>query len=505
LAFSPAAAATLYQSNDLNVRWDNTLRYSAAFRVNSYDAALVSDPNYDDGDRDFAPGIVSNRLDLLSEIDASYNDMGFRVSVAGWYDTIYHQHNANDSPATFNPASVPHNKFTRAVATLNGADLQLGDAFLYDNLTVEGVPVSFKLGRYVLSWGESLFFGENAIAGSQAPQDLNQELELPSGYAKDVFLPVWQTSVAVSVSENVTVSGYYQLQWRKEQIPGVGSYFSYADYLDEGGERYILGPNRYLDRASDIPGRDDGQFGVSVQIGGEDFNYGFYALRFNSKEPQVYFRSYGFAPLPLNGSYQLVYPNGIEVYGASLSTYLGDSTVSGEISFRKNMPLVSQPINVGLGQQADGSDHPLYPIGNTLHGQISSTTTFGSSPFWRRATLNVEVAANERLHVSKNASALDPSRDPFALSFQATFAPQEFELLPALDISVPMGFGYGLVGRSSVISTQNSGAGNLEFGLSATYRTNWQGSLTFTHFIGGRAQQPLADRDFISLSIQRTL
>ena len=157
-----------------------------------------------------------------------------------------------------------------------------------------------------------------------------------------------------------------------------------------------------------------------------------------------------------------------------------------------------------MDQQADGDDHPLYPIGDTLHGQVSSTTTFGRYLFWRRATLNVEVAANERLDISKNATALDPTRDPFALSLQATFAPQEFEVLPALDISLPIGFGYGIVGRSSVDSTQNAGAGNLEFGISATYRTNWQGSLSFTHFIGAPAHQPLADRDFVSLGIQRT-
>jgi len=301
------------------------------------------------------------------------------------------------------------------------------------------------------------------------------------------------------------VSAYYQLQWRKDQIPGAGSYFSYADFLDDGGERYILGPHHYLNRASDIPGRESGQFGVALQIGGEDFNYGFYALRFNSKEPEVYFRNYGPSePLPLNGSYQLVYPNGIEAYGASLSSYLGDSAVAGEISFREHMPLVSQFINVAPGQQADGSDHPLYPIGDTLHGQVSSTTTFGSNFFWRRATLNVEFAANERLNISKNAAALDPTRDPFALSLQATFAPQEFEVLPALDLRLPIGFGYGIVGRSSVDSTQNSGAGNLEFGVSATYRASWQGNLNFTHFIGRPASQPLADRDFVSLSIQRT-
>jgi hypothetical protein len=50
----------------------------------------------------------------------------------------------------------------------------------------------------------------------------------------------------------------------------------------------------------------------------------------------------------------------------------------------------------------------------------------------------------------------------------------------------------------------NEGAGDLELGVSAKYRTVWEGSLTFTHFFGPENRQPFADRDFISLSVQRT-
>jgi len=34
---------------------------------------------------------------------------------AAWYDPVYRSRNANDSPATFNPASVSHDRFTKAV------------------------------------------------------------------------------------------------------------------------------------------------------------------------------------------------------------------------------------------------------------------------------------------------------------------------------------------------------------------------------------------------------
>ena len=65
-------------------------------------------------------------------------------------------------------------------------------------------------------------------------------------------------------------------------------------------------------------------------------------------------------------------------------------------------------------------------------------------------------------------------------------------MLPALDLSLPIGLGYDLIGRSSVDSSMNYGAGDLEFGVSATYRTVWEGSLTFTHFFGQRIVSPSA-------------
>jgi hypothetical protein len=73
-----------------------------------------------------------------------------------------------------------------------------------------------------------------------------------------------------------------------------------------------------------------------------------------------------------------------------------------------------------------------------------------------------------------------------------------------LDLSLPISFGHGLVGRSSVDSSQDNAAGDLTFGISATYRAVWQGTLSMTRFLGAPTVQPFADRNFISVSIQRT-
>jgi hypothetical protein len=61
-----------------------------------------------------------------------------------------------------------------------------------------------------------------------------------------------------------------------------------------------------------------------------------------------------------------------------------------------------------------------------------------------------------------------------------------------------------LAGSSSSEIYQERGAGDLDVGLTATYRVVWTGSIKFTRFIGSNERQPLGDRDFISFSIERT-
>lgn len=499
---SAAWAADLYHSSDLDVRWDNTLRYTAGFRVEPRDNALLY-PNGDDGDRNFAPGLMSDRLDVLSQFEVTDGDYGLRVSAAGWYDSVYNQRNDNDSAATFNPFSVPHDKFTRAVRVLQGGDIELDDAFVHGNFDLDGTPLTFRAGRYVQVWGESVFFGENSIAGGQAPTDEIQELTQPASYAKALFMPVWQTSATAQLADNVSLSADYQFQWRKDREPGAGSYFSWIDFLDEGGERIILSPGHYLYRGHDQRPPDGGQFGAALNVSGSDVSYGFYALRFDAKEPELYL--YPGRGTHGDGKYQAVYPTNIELYGASLSTYIGDDDVAGEISLRRNEPLASTPLIVPIGGLADNESHPRYALGTALHGQASEHHVFAANALWDRAELNVEVAAEDRLSITRNPAAFDATRDRFAAAIEATFEPEYFEVLPALNVSVPITFGHGVVGQSSTGEFQDFyNSGTVSAGVSATYRSVWQASLNFTHFLGAPSDQFLADRDFVLFTVQRT-
>jgi len=77
---------------DLRLRWDNTVRYNLGVRTEGQDHKIMNNPNYDESDGKFDKGdVVTNRLDLLSELDLSFRDQyGARLSAAAWYDDAYH-------------------------------------------------------------------------------------------------------------------------------------------------------------------------------------------------------------------------------------------------------------------------------------------------------------------------------------------------------------------------------------------------------------------------------
>ena len=538
-AAGPVGAVELVSGNDLTIRWDNTVKYSGAWRLDAATPALITDPNGDLGNRNFPPGLVSNRLDLLSELGIARGHWGAEVSAAAWYDTVYNQLIPIDRalPAAFYPGPV---QFPVPVRDLHGRRVELLNGFVYGTLDVNGAPLTVRVGRHTVLWGESLFFAGNGIAAGQAPIDAIKGAGVPAVRAQEVFMPVAQASAIYQPRADLIFAAYYQFEWRKTRLPGAGSFFSTANFLDAGGYRLYVARDQYLNRRDDVNPSASGQFGVSARFSGAAVDWGLYAVRFHARDPQIYLtpraaggaaaaatversQAYGYTPgivgaisgpsslggypfgagLPPGGvgTYQLVYPKGIEAYGASFSTYVGDSSVAGEVSVRRNMPFVGSALIVRPGMAAQPI---LYPRGESLHAQVSMNTTLSPGSLWRIADLSAEIAANHRLHIGLNPQALDLGRTRFAASLRVLFEPRYFSVLPGLDLSLPVSFGHGLVGRSSVDSSQDRGAGDLTFGVSATYRATWRGTLSMNRFLGSATVQPFTDRSYISVSLQRT-
>lgn len=520
--------------SDLKLRFDNTVKYSTAFRMKGVDNEVAgpnasnANPNLDDGDRNFHRGMISNRVDLLSEFDLRYQDVGARVSAAAWYDSVYNRSNANNSPVTANSISVPNDQFTSASRKLQGGKAEVLDAFVFGKLTPADTILNLRAGRFTQLYGESVFFGGNGIAAAQTPPDIVKLLSVPNSQFKEILMPVGQVSAQWQLTPQLSVGSYYQYEWRKARLPAAGSFFSFSDFVDAGGERVLAGaplmpgggPAAFF-RGEDLSARNSGQGGAQIKFKLADTEYGLYAARFHDKFPQFYFRPGVGGVNPSTGrigDYVLVYGQDIQAYGASFSTVVSETNVAGEVSIRRNMPLTATGgVVVDPTGTGDGRNNPLYPVGNTFHAQLSAITVLPANPLWQGASLIGEVAFNRRLSVTKNASQLDPNttRDASALRF--IFQPEYFQVLPGLDIQVPVGVGYGLSGNSSIngVGLPPRRTGDISFGVKGTYQKVWNGSLTCSHFFGkgggivnGQGQlsgnQVYKDRDFIALSIQRT-
>lgn len=501
---------------EVRASWENTLKYSTAFRVTGQDDDVsngpAGNPNTDDGDRNFDKGLISNRLDLLSEFNIRYRNVGARISGAAWYDDVYNRSNDNDSAATANALSVTHDEFTMDTEKLHGRDAELLDAFVYGSTSLGSSHISGRLGQFTEIYGESLFFGANGIAAAQGPVDLIKLQSVPGSQFKEILRPVPQLSGSLNLSNGINIGAYYQFGWEKTRLPASGSYFSNGDFAGEGAETVNIGFP--LTHASDLDARDSGQFGAQIKFSYNDWDFGLYAAKYHDKTPQFYWQP---AFAGGDNTFKAVYAEDIKTYGASFSTLVGEANVAGELSVRIDTPLAAHGgVVFGAPLSADNGDNPAYPVGNTLHAQLSMIDLYGENSLWDAAAFVGEVAFNRRLSITKNKDALDPNTTRNAVSLRFTFEPQYFQVVPGIDLQLPISVGYTPYGRSSVtpLAFAPEGGGDITIGLKADYQKTWYGSLSYTNFFGHGGpivgadnnysfDQTLDDRDFISLSIQR--
>jgi hypothetical protein len=509
-AGQPARAVGLLATERLQLRWDNTLKYSAGWRVQPRSPELLGNVNGDDGNRNFAPGLIGNRVDLLSEVDVTYRAFGARVSAAGWYDLVYNLGNDHDASGTLNASSTPPGRFAAATRDLHGRKAEVLDAFGFVRGQLGPVPANLRIGRHTVLWGESLLVADNGISNAQAPTDLIKALSVPASQAKELFLPVAQLSGQLGPVAGLTVSAFYQLEWRRTRLPGAGSYFATSDVLDAGGDRLLLPAQMALHRGADLTPPQGGQWGASLryQPDAVDLDLALHAIRYHDKGPQVYLLpGQGADPaIGKAGEYRLAFHRDIQLLGASAATSVGATVLAGEAHVRLGTPLASSPQSIAAGVAADNGERALYALGDTLHGQLSALHVFAPSRLWGSAALAAEAAFQRRLRFVRNAAAFDPNRRAQAWGLRVLFAPSYLQLLPNLDLSVPLALAFNPSGRSPIAGF-NGGAhrgGSASLAVNAEYRKVWLGSLQLSFFFGERAFQPRRDRAFLSLSAQRS-
>jgi hypothetical protein len=556
----PAAQAIDLESPnpDYKIRLDLTPKYSTGYRLKDPSAALsrmdvAVDPgtvNEDDGNHNFRKGLISSRWDLLTELDVSGKNFGGRISGSAWHDSVYLRPNAysgtplyaNGMPtgvviptANNQPGQAP-NEFLPATRRQHGQGTELLDAFVYFKGEVGGMNGTVRVGKHSLQWGESLFFGQNGIANAQGPVDVAKIMSVPGWQFKEVLLPVEQVSGSLQLAEGVSLGAYYQLKWRPSKIPGVGSYFSNQDYVGTGTVNFGAGGALPYEALKDNRPKDSGQGGVQLRWSptGSDYEFGFYAAQYHDKTPAVPVFDF------VNGNVRLEYAKNIRTVGASVTSSIGQLNWALEGSVRSNAPLNSDPAVLGLGpirSCGTSSADPCHAVGRTAHLQLSGIYVLQPGPLWGGGAVVGELAYNRTLKVTKDIFALgpngtsvglgglDPNTTKGAWAMRMIFEPQYFQVMPGLDISVPIGLGYNFGGRSSAVANFAGGVsngGDFSIGLKGKYQSAWNFALSYTGYLGSAKTftqtlvpgagsprqltfgQSLKDRSFLSFTVSRT-
>ncbi len=182
------------------------------FSVNRDDGNLL----YDDGDA------ISQAFKITSELDLKYKNFGAFMRASYFYDM----------------ENATRDDLSEAAKEKVGKDFRLLDAFVYGNFDLGEHKLSARVGRQVISWGESTFLqgGINVVN----PIDVSK-LRVAGAELKEAFLPVDALWASFGVTDNLSVEGFYLTEFEQTEIDPSGTYFSQNDFAGTGGTYAMLG------------------------------------------------------------------------------------------------------------------------------------------------------------------------------------------------------------------------------------------------------------------------
>ncbi|GAB1425352.1 hypothetical protein MASR2M16_25860 [Thauera terpenica] len=265
VAFEPIALAN---SAVLESRVTST--YTLSTRLEGRDPLLAGNASGNDGNNNFDKGaLTSNRFSFLLDTHLKNGNSGFIVSASTFYDDVYHSSNDN-SVATYPNKSGPANRFSGDTKRYHGGYSRLLDVYGYTSFNVgnEG-RATVRLGKHVVSWGETLFIP--GISGAQGPAD-GTKAGVPGTEVKDQLLPEDQISMLYEATDKLSLMAHVQYNWHKTIVNAPGSFMSTSDIVGPGasclgyasiaGQRVCTTP-----RAQDETPGKTGQWGWARSIG----------------------------------------------------------------------------------------------------------------------------------------------------------------------------------------------------------------------------------------------
>lgn len=495
------------------------LTYSAAWRVEDADDGLNANINGDDGNRNFDKGaMINNRLAVLGELNLRYGYYGAFVRGSAFYDNVYHRKNDNDSPDTVNK-SGENDRFSDAAEKYLGERARLLDAYVYGGWNIGSTALDLRVGRQVVSWGESLFFPN--MSGAQSPADATKS-NVPGTEVKEILLPVGQVYLQWGLLPTVSLSAYYQWEWLSTELNPVGAYFSTTDVIGPGAQFLRLTnlplppplPTSYnVPRGPDLKPDDDGQWGLSTKIlVGDATELGLYHIAYHDKAPvgvvtnigTVNFDVGGGVVVPVDGlpaSYQAVYVDDIKMTAVSISTQVLGTAVAGEVSYRQDAG-----ININVG----ATNSPTPGRADAVQANLNFTRLILPTMAWDTLTLVGEVSWLQLQDVQAieagGASYDSPTNGKTSAAYQmlAQFGYQQ--VFPGWDLTLSFVAANMFDGKPGINGALGSltGEGDERYsaGFSFKYQQNLDLQLAYNGYRGtpDLVNKSLADRSNVAFS-----
>ncbi len=291
-------------SGSVTGSWDTTLSYGQAWRVETPDCRLIAtadggcgrSPNIDDGNLNYGTDLFSRALKASTELSVNRGNFGAFVRASALYDF-----DVRESPTA--RTALPD----RAIPYV-GRYGRLLDAFVYGKFDLGGKRAELRVGKQVVSWGESTFIqnGTNVINHFDV-----SALRVPGSELKEAFLPQNMVNFSMQFSDRWSAQAVYLLHWSPTVPEPDGSYFSTNDFATPGGSKVVLGFGAFSDqgvdfrplggslisdfqnvkRSSDREARNSGQGGLAIKYYAPDFNngteFGLYVMNYHSRLPLI--------------------------------------------------------------------------------------------------------------------------------------------------------------------------------------------------------------------------
>lgn len=360
--------------------------------------------NKNDGNNNFDTGISSLVYKITPELALNFNGQwGVFVRGTAFYDE-YIMGRGHDGGELMPSAPFPGagginryatysdhannglgDGFTEETKDYAGRRFRLLDAYVWTDVDLFGRTLGLRAGRQVITWGESLFVQNGVNTANYI--DL-AALRLPGAELKEALLPLGSLSFSYGLTDNLSMEGFYQFEWSNTEDAPAGSFYSTHDaFPGEGAENVIVdgrlvaaangvpaiaddfaqytintyglsGPNGYqyeqtqvtVDRLADEEPDDGGQFGLAFRYFADQLNgteFGLYYSRLHARLPVVGSRvdQIGTGTLASridSARYFMVYPEDIDMIGASFNTMIGQVSLAGELAYRPEQPIINE-------------------------------------------------------------------------------------------------------------------------------------------------------------------